>query len=146
MAAHFSEYMAKLVLDKIFVDNVTLPTHASMWLALFHDSTGTTEANLRNNVMINEISDTGYSRIELVLTGGASFNAAVVDTVGMKVTNTNVITVGTAAANYPNSVAFIALCDSSSGGNVIIYSDITSTAVAAGEYIEIDTDDLLVNL
>lgn len=146
MAAHFSEYMAKLVLDKIFVDNVTLPTHASMWLALFHNSTGTTEANLRDNTPINEIADAAYARIELVLTGGASFNAAVVDTVGMKVTNKAEIAFPTAIADYSGDITHVALFDALTNGNVIIYSDITATTIVTGEFAQIVANALLVNL
>lgn len=146
MAAHFSEYMSKKILDKVFVDNVTLPTHASMWVALFHNSGGTTEANLRDNTPVNEISGGGYTRVEIVLTGGASFNAAVVDTVGMKVTNKSQINFPVITSAYPGDISHVALFDNSTGGNVIMYSDITTTSVDVGGFVSIGASAFSVNL
>lgn len=146
MAANFSEYLSKKILDHILAGGPALPIYTEMWVAIFHDSTGTTEANLRNNNIFNEITDANYARIHITTTGAATFNLAIAGTTGMNsITNIDLAYFG-AAAPYPNSVKFIALMDALTNGNVLAYSSITTTSVALGEYIKILASDFTVNL
>lgn len=146
MAANFSVFMSEKILNNVFVDQVAVTTFATMYCALFHNSTGTTEANLRANTIINEITDSNYVRQSLTMTSGGSFNAAAADTVGMHTDTKNVITFPGASSAYPNSVTHVALLDSLTNGNIIMYASISATPVPSGEYIEIAVNNFDINL
>lgn len=147
MPSNFSEYTAKKILDQILTGGTALPVYTELWVALYHNSTGTTEANLRNNTPINEIADANYARISIPLSAAATFDAAIAGTTGMdSISNSPIIFTGEADANYPNDVEYIALVDAVTAGNIIVYASITAIPVATGQHVEILATDFTVNL
>jgi len=144
MPAYFSTYISKKILDSLFVDGVALPTYSTLNCAIFHNSTGTTETNLRANTLINEITDTNYSRVPLTITAGASFNAATSPPPAMLIDNKNEIDFPGAAAAYPNPVSHVALLDASD--NVIMFSSITPQAIGISQYIQIPVASFSITL
>lgn len=146
MAAYFSNYFAKKILDAILVDGNVIPKFTNLYAGLFHNSTGTTEANLIANTPINEITDGNYNRQNLIITAGASFDGAVLTGGVMECVSKVDITWSAALAAYSNDVTHIALFDHATSGNVIIVIPVTTTAVDVGQYIEILTGSFKVNL
>lgn len=147
MAANFSTYMAKKILDNQLSDGIALPTHTTLYAALFHNSTGTTEDNLRANTAINEIADSGYEREALTITSGTSFSGAVSGANGSVSTSIVHIVFNTAILAYPNSVTHVALFDALTNGNVILYSSLSSSiAVAQGKNVRVNSGAFTVTL
>lgn len=143
MSSYLSVYLSGKILNNVFVNETNAVNHSTVYAALFYD-TGTTESNLRGNTPVGEITDASYARVALGAT--ASFNIATSDTVGMFITNKVKITFSTAAAEYPNNVAFVALFDQLTGGNVLMYSSVGPKSVNISEYVEIDIDAFKVNM
>lgn len=130
--------MAKRLLDNQFYDGVALPTTPNVYMALFHNSTGTTEANLRNNIIINEITDAGYTRILAAVTPSSDFDAAIDNNPGVVTTNAIDINFQPAAADYPNTVTHVAIMDAVTNGNVIVVAPFTSPiSITIAQFIKI---------
>lgn len=146
MPAYFSEYMAEQVLNNQLVDGPALVKNGTLYCALFHDSTGTTEENLRNNIIINEITDTNYLRQAVTITGGGAFSSAAPDTVGSYVNNLVKITFPIAASDYPNAVVYVALIDSATSGNVILFASISAASPTTDRNIVIPLSSFKVSL
>jgi hypothetical protein len=110
---------------------------AGIYVALFSGSTATVAANLEAGTLTNEITLGSYSR-QLVSFGTASSGT---------ITNDATVTFPTATANYDGEVTALAVMETSTGGNVIAYGNLTvAKTVTTGDTFQIATNNLTISL
>ena len=129
--AEFSDYFENAIIDQM--RNVAGP-QVAVYVALFTSTA--TGAELEAGTLTNEVSGGSYARELARLTagsGGLSSNAAD-------------ITFTTATADW-GEVAFVALMDAITAGNVLMYSPLDANkTVNNGDTFKINTGDLDVEI
>lgn len=129
--SEFSDFMENAIID--MMRNVTGPTVA-VYVALFTDTA--TGAELEAGTLTNEVSGGSYARELAGLTagsGGLSSNAADI-----------IFTTATAAWG---TVAFVALMDAVTAGNVLMYSPLdVDKVVGDGDTFKISAGDLDITI
>lgn len=110
---------------------------AGIYVALFHGSTATIATNLEAGNTSNEVTLGSYAR-QLVSFGQASSGT---------ITNDATVTFPTATANYDAQVTALAIMETSTGGNVIAYGNLTvAKTVTTGDTFQIATNNLSITL
>lgn len=126
MASGMSIFWADQVLDKILrSEDFVAPS--TLWCAAFNGIGAA--ANLRNNVLTDEVVGTGYARVEVRGTSGITFSAA---SGGASVQNSDITFPG--AGGSWGTINCLALLDDTD--NVFIYGDLLNPA-------EVTTPDVL---
>ena len=129
--AEFSDYMENAIINLM---RSTAFTQVAAYVALFTSTA--TGAELEAGTLTNEVSGGAYARQLAGLSaasGGASSNAAD-------------ITFPTATANW-GTVAFVALMDAATAGNVLMYSALDANKVVnSGDTFKINLGDLDVTV
>lgn len=140
MSGSKSNYLSKKLLEEA-IGSVAYSSAAHVYLALCttlpdDTSTGST---------IVETDYASYARTEIGTGNNQtdSWNAATGTTTAV-VTNKNAITCPTATGASTNPIVGIAVVDASSGGNVLYWASVTSTAIANGDTPKVNAAALSV--
>lgn len=134
--AAFSDFLENELLDHTLRNEAyTAPT--SLWVALF-----TADNGLEAGTITGEVSTGAYARVEIGGASGNSFNLASAGTSA----NANDITFPTATADW-GTVAYAALMDASTAGNVLFHGALTvSKTVNNGDTFKFAAGDFSVSL
>jgi len=119
MASGMSIFWADQVLDKILRSEDFI-SPATLWCAAFNGVGAA--ANLRNNVITDEVTGVGYARVEVRGSSGITFSSA---SGGVSVQSSDITFPG--AGGSWGTVNCVALLDSLD--NVFIYGDLLNPAV-----------------
>lgn len=121
MASNMSQYLAKAILDAT-IRGVSYTFPSTVWVALFTSSTN--EALLDAGTITNEVSGTGYARLEKT-TG--DFNAATLASPSV-ITNNGNFTWAQVTVDDWGTVGYVAVMDSNIGGtDKVLFSGAIST-------------------
>jgi hypothetical protein len=110
-----SDFLENELLDHVF-NNAAYTAPSSVWIALFTSATG-----LETNNQANEVSGTGYARLEV---GGASGRSFIVAAARGTENNEDWQFANPGAGGWGTVVA-MAVCDASTTGQILMYCDLT---------------------
>jgi len=121
-------------------DTLTQPgTNGSdgIYVALFHGDTGTVATNLEAGTLTDEITLGSYARTQVTFSQASSGT----------ISNDAAVTFPAASANYDGAVTALAVMETSTGGNVIAYGNLTvSKTVTTGDTFQIAATNLQITL
>lgn len=140
MAGSKSAYLSGKVLEEYF-GGVAFAAPGHVYVALC--TTAPTDSSTGSTLV--ETDYASYARTEIGTGNNQTdaFNAAT-GTTTKTVTNKNAITFPTATGASTNPIVAIAVVDASSGGNVLVWATVTSTAIASGDTPKINASALSV--
>jgi hypothetical protein len=125
-----SNFLENELLDHAF-NNLAYTPPASLWIALFTSSTA-----LESNTQTNEVGGVGYVRVEV---GGATGRSFTVAAARASENNEDWEFANPGAGGWGTVVA-MAVVDASTGGQILMYSDLTvSRSIAANDYVVFTT-------
>lgn len=143
MANNMSQYLAQKILDAV-MRNQTYTPPSSVWIALFNDTTASA-ALLDAGTLTGELSGDGYLRVNK---NSTHFNAATTADPSV-VTNNGVLAFAPASGTAWETVKFMAVMDSDTGGtnNVLFYAQLQNTKdIGVGETFQFLDTDLSISL
>lgn len=116
-----SDYLENELADHVF-NNLAYTPPSSLWIALFTSNTG-----LETNNQLNEVSGTGYARLEVGGGSGRSFTVAA----SRGTENNEDWQFANPGAGGWGTITSMAVCDASTAGEILMYSDLTVNRTVA---------------
>jgi hypothetical protein len=129
VSGSFTDFLENKILDHLFIGSAYIRP-SNLYVALFTVTPGESTPG-------TEVSGSGYSRVlfnnwAAAASGSVSNNAA--------------ISFPDAAASWGTIVGF-GIYDSASGGNLLLYGDLTTAkAIASGDSVQFASGNLVINL
>lgn len=138
MSGSLSNYAAKKLVEEL-LGGVAYTSAANVYLAL----ATTLPDDTTTGSTIVETDYTSYARTQIGTGNNQTdaFNAAT-GTTTATVTNKNAITFPAATGASTNPIVGVAVIDNSSGGNILIWASVTSTAIANGDTPKVNASGL----
>ena len=141
MAGSKSNYLSKKLVEEA-AGGVNFVPSAQVYLAL----TTTLPDDTSTGATLVETDYAGYARTQIG-TGNNQTDAwnAGTGTTTVTVTNKNTITCPAATGPSTNPIVGVAVVDAASGGNVLYWASVTSTAIAAGDTPRVNASALSIS-
>jgi hypothetical protein len=143
--ANMSNYLENKLIDFLFRSGSYTPP-ATLYIALCT----ATPAETDTGSTISEVSGGNYSR-QSVSSGASSWYSTQQDTIstssGSNGTTSNVSSIVWSGATWTATVTAVAICDASTGGNLLFYGALTSSkAVSSGDTVNLFSGDLSIRI
>src|ERR1051325_4951084 len=141
MSGSLSNYAAKKLVEEL-LGGVAYTSAGHCYLAL----ATTLPDDTTTGSTIVETDYTSYARTEIGTGNNQTdaFNAAT-GTTTATVTNKNAVTFPAATGASTNPIVGVAVIDASSGGNILVWASVTSTAIANGDTPKVNASGLSVS-